>query len=248
MLEILHPAPDLETPVVEPRSECGVAPAALPTCADVTADTLPGDTAPDSSTRFDRAYFSSIYRAIDDPWGLSGHYYEHRKRSILMASLPRESFRRAFEPGCATGELSVLLAARCERLVASDFVSEALLAARGRLGGHRHVSVEDIALPEQWPEGTFDLIVVSELAYYLDDAALDSLALKARGSLDNDGVLVACHWKHAIEDAHHDAHTVHARLAASMNLIQAVHHEEADFLLDIWCCDPRSVAATEGIL
>jgi len=200
------------------------------------------------NARFDRAYFSSIYRAIDDPWGLSGHYYEHRKRSILMASLPRETFRRAFEPGCAMGELSVLLAARCKRLVASDFVPEALAAARQRLAPHQHVSVEDITLPMQWPEGKFDLIVISELAYYLDEAALGSLAIKARSALDSDGVLVACHWKHPIDGAHHDAHTVHARLAASIDLVQAVHHEEADFLLDVWCRDPRSVAATEGIL
>lgn len=198
--------------------------------------------------QFDRAYFSSMYRAIDDPWGLSSHYYEHRKRSILMASLPRETFRRAFEPGCAMGELSVLLAARCQHVVASDFVPEALAAARQRLAPHQHVSVEDIAIPSQWPEGKFDLIVISELAYYLDDAALESLAAKATSALDSDGVLVACHWKHPIEGAHHNAQAVHSRLAASIGLVQAVHHEEADFLLDVWCCDARSVAAAEGIL
>lgn len=201
-----------------------------------------------ADARFDRDYFTSIYRALDDPWGLSGHYYEHRKRSILMASLPRAMFRRAFEPGCAMGEISVLLAARCEQLIASDFVPEALAAARQRLAPHRNVLVENIAIPTQWPEGAFDLIVISELAYYLDGVALDHLAVKILGALDNDGVLVACHWKHAIDGAQHDAQTVHSRLASSLDMVHAVHHEEADFLLDIWCCDSRSVAATEGIL
>lgn len=216
--------------------------------ADMTVKATEVDTAPAGSEGFDRAYFSSMYRAIDDPWGLSGHYYERRKRDIVMASLPRETFRNAFEPGCAMGELSTRLATRCQRLVASDFVPEALAAARQRLAAQPHVFVEDIAVPEQWPEGKFDLIVISELAYYLDDAALDSLASKAVASLEQDGVLLACHWKHAIEGAYHDAQTVHSRLAAALGLTASVHHEETDFMLDVWCCDARSVAATEGIL
>ena len=211
-------------------------------------DAFSKDSTSPLSEGFDRAYFSSMYRDIDDPWGLSGHYYERRKRSVVMASLPRERFRRAFEPGCATGELTGLLAQRCDHLVASDFVPEALIAARQRLAHDRHVEVADMTVPNQWPEGTFDLILISELAYYLDDAALTKLAEKVATSLEKDGVLVACHWKHAIEGARHNAHAVHERLTVTTNLIHTVRHEETDFLLDVWCCDARSVAALEGII
>ena len=51
----------------------------------------------------------------------------------LLASLPRERFRSAFEPGCATGTLTAALAQRCDSVLAWDGSSIALEAARATL-------------------------------------------------------------------------------------------------------------------
>ena len=42
---------------------------------------------------------AELYADGADPWR-AGSWYERRKRAVVLASLPRERYRRAFEPGC----------------------------------------------------------------------------------------------------------------------------------------------------
>jgi hypothetical protein len=46
-------------------------------------------------------------------------------------------------------------------------------------------------MPRDRPAETFELIVLSELGYYFDDADLDLLLARAAGSLEPGGDLVA---------------------------------------------------------
>ncbi len=187
------------------------------------------------------AYFDRLYAQSNDPWGLAERFYEQRKRNLLMGVLPRRHFQRVFEPGCATGELSVLLRERCTELVAWDGAAAAVRQARARLGA---TSVEQRRIPDDWPDGSFDLVVLSEVGYYCAD--LDVLARRVSGSLTRDGFVVACHWRHAAADHPHSAPEVHTALGAGLHRL--VRHEEDDFLLDVWSLAPVSVAGLEGIV
>lgn len=186
-------------------------------------------------------YFERLYGRSDDPWGLVDRFYERRKRALLLAALPRPRFHRVFEPGCATGELSVELAARCDELVAWDGATSAVRRAGSRLDG---ALVEQRRIPDDWPDGSFDLIVLSEVGYYC--ANLDTLALRVTDSLASDGVLVGCHWRRPAPDHPHGAAAVHAAISEGLHRIVA--HQEDDFLLDVWSRSPASVAAWEGIV
>jgi SAM-dependent methyltransferase len=191
--------------------------------------------------------FASVYAASDDPWGFRTYWYEARKRDILLSCLPARRYRNAYEPGCANGELAAALAPRCEQLLASDGVAAAVALARTRLAGFKHVQVAQHWIPEDWGSGVYDLIVISEMGFYLSAQALQHLVVRARGSLSADGTLVACHWRHAIHGYEMDGDTVHRRLNTQLGLPRLVHHEEADFVLDVWCLDARSVAQREGL-
>jgi LmbE family N-acetylglucosaminyl deacetylase len=189
------------------------------------------------------SYFDALYHKADDPWGLADRFYERRKRNLLLASLPRERFRRAFEPGCASGLLTAELADRCDAVLAWDGAASAVRQARANVAGFA-VSVEQRRIPDDWPLGSFDLVVLSEVGYYCDD--LELLARRARDSLAADGVVVACHWDRPAPDHPHSAGQVHEALAAGLCLI--VTHREGDFLLDVWSVSGESVAGAEGIL
>ncbi|MDP9116677.1 MAG: PIG-L family deacetylase [Actinomycetota bacterium] len=189
------------------------------------------------------SYFDALYDAQPDPWGLGTRYYETRKRAILLASLPRRRFARAFEPGCATGELTGELAQRCDELVAWDAAAAAAHLTRSRVG-RPGVLVERRRIPVDWPEGTFDLIVLSEVGYYCADLAM--LADRVAASMAPDAVLVACHWLHRAGDHPHAGGAVHDALGRGMHTI--AHHREADFVLDVWSRTGSSVAAREGIV
>ncbi|CAN5529077.1 SAM-dependent methyltransferase [soil metagenome] len=193
-------------------------------------------------------YFDGMYGADPDPYGMRTRWYEERKRAVLMASLPHPRYGRAYEPGCGAGELTIDLAARCGDVLASDFSDKALASARARATGLSNVRFQRHVLPQDWPrdEPPFDLIVVSELGYFLDEESMEMLAACCAHALSAGGVLVACNWRPAFAERALSTDAVHEAFAAT-GLVRSVRHDEADFLLEVWGRDPRSVAQREGI-
>ncbi|AWM92057.1 SAM-dependent methyltransferase [Pseudomonas sp. 31-12] len=192
-------------------------------------------------------YFDGLFAGNDDPWSFRQRWYEQRKRAITLAALPRPHYRAIFEPGCANGELSFELASRCDRLLCCDTAPAAVTLARTRLGPFDHAEVRHLRLPADWPDEKFDLIVLSEIGYYLDADDLKRLIEQAAESLTADGQLLACHWRPPIDDCPLNARQVHDLLHEHLPLPRLVLHQEADFLLELWSREPRSVAALEGL-
>jgi hypothetical protein len=60
--------------------------------------------------------------------------------------------------------------------------------------------------------------------------------------------LLACHWRHTVEGYALNGDDVHRALAAQLGWLRLARHEEADFLLEVWSPDPRSVAQLEGFV
>jgi SAM-dependent methyltransferase len=193
-------------------------------------------------------HFERLYRDSDDPWSMRKRWYEARKRALTLACLPKAQYEAGFEPGCANGELSAALASRCKTLLVSDLNATAVELARQRLRELPQVRIEQRAMPHQWPPRQFDLIVISELAYYLQAAELDLLISHAIASLTGDATLLACHWRHSMQAGGVGAEQVHAALNARSELTRLVSHLEADFILEVWSPDGRSVAQRDGIL
>jgi SAM-dependent methyltransferase len=179
-------------------------------------------------------YFEQMYAADADPWSFESRWYDARKHALTAAVLPARRYRSAFEPGCSTGRLSALLAARADRLLAVDAVAAAVETARDRLAGVPGVTVGRAAVPSEWPDGTFDLIVLSELGYYFDDAGLAELIEKSVASLEPGGDLVAVHWRWPVGDHARSGDDVHQALAAAPGLSRLSRLEEADFLLEVF--------------
>ena len=83
--------------------------------------------------------FDAMSGADADPWGFETSWYERRKLSVLLATLPRAPYARAWEPGCGPGVVSSALADRVDELVASDASTAAVALARRRPGTPPHV-------------------------------------------------------------------------------------------------------------
>lgn len=183
------------------------------------------------------AHFRALYDDSADPWHTADSWYEQRKLSILLAILPKARFSSAYEPGCGNGALTLALAARCDRLVASDFCDEAVRLTLARLKGIQHVQVTRQSLPEQWPAGeerSFDLIVLSELCYYLDDKQLRATVSLSVDSLLPAGHLLACHWKRPFDDRQQETAGIHGLFEAHDELRACAHYEDEEFRLDVW--------------
>ncbi|WP_394681965.1 methyltransferase domain-containing protein [uncultured Comamonas sp.] len=186
-----------------------------------------------------RQHFEALYQACADPWNVQTAWYERRKRQLLMAALPRERYRHAFEPGCGNGEMTIALLERCDQLVAADFSESAILLCNARIQreSRRDLHLQKLEVPRQWPqvpEGGFDLLVVSELAYYLSDSELGLFSERCLQSLAPGGHWLMCHWRHEAADLLQAADTLHAQMGANTALRSLVEHREPDFLLDVW--------------
>lgn len=182
------------------------------------------------------AHFEALYAASTDPWHVRDAWYEQRKRALLLASLPQARYASAFEPGCGNGELTMALAPRCDRLLACDGSASAIAAAVARVPQRDGVTIAQRRLPQDWPAGdaVFDLVVVSELAYYFPADDWHSMMDRIVASLVPGGLLMMCHCRHPYDDYITSADFVHGAAHASAQLAPCVHHMETDFLIDGW--------------
>ena len=121
------------------------------------------------STYADPGYFERLYESDPDPWKFASSEYERDKYAATMAALPPGRFARCFEVGCSIGVLTHELAQRCDALLGVDVAENALDQARTRLRDMPWVRFVRMAVPTEWPEGSFDLVLFSEVLYYLGD-------------------------------------------------------------------------------
>ena len=193
------------------------------------------------------AFLDSAYARRDDPWSVETRWYEQRKREMTLASLPKPRYGRTLEVGCSIGVLTTQLADRCSTLLAVDLSSTAVERARVRLAGRRGVEVRQLDVRAKVPTGPFDLVVLSEVGYYLTPSQLDRALTAIETAMGDTGTLVACHWRHPVAAHTLTGDEVHAIIAAR-GLPRLAHHVEADFVLDVYSRDACSVAQHEGIV
>jgi LmbE family N-acetylglucosaminyl deacetylase/SAM-dependent methyltransferase len=153
-----------------------------------------------------------LHADASEPWGADRRWYEERKRALLLAMLPGRHVDRILELGCSTGVTTVALAGRCRELVAVDASPAALATARSRVGDLPGVAVEQRRFPDDWPPGRFDVVVLSEVGYFLDPGALERTVAAVQDSLAPGGVVLLCHWRHPVAGWVLDGADVHAVL------------------------------------
>ena len=186
-----------------------------------------------------------LHDAADDPWQVRTSWYEQRKRLVTLAALPHSRYARALEVGGSVGALAAELSRRCDELVVIDESATAVSAARSSLAGTDAdgdasdadgacaVSVLQGSLPEDWPGGRFDLVVVSEVGYFLSPNRLRRLAARVDESLSHDGAVVLCHWRHPVRGWPLDGGRVHQIWREQSELPVVAAHLEDDFRLDV---------------
>ncbi|OIN80904.1 SAM-dependent methyltransferase [Mycobacterium malmoense] len=201
--------------------------------------------------RLPDAYFDRMYEGTDDPWELSTRWYERRKYAITLALLPHRRYRHAFEPGCSIGTLTARLARRCDRVTAVDVVDAAVRTADARLreaGCRDRVTLSRCSLDAAWPPGPFDLLVLSEVAYYLDAATLAAVLRRECPRLRPGANVVAAHWRHVVADYPLTGDAAHAVIAGTPGLTALGRYRDRDVVVEVFDTgDGRSVAAREGL-
>ena len=137
-------------------------------------------------------YFENKYQGDIDPWRFRSSDYEREKYQATIGALHKPRYARALEVGCSIGVLTALLAERCDAVIAIDASATAIAAARENAPDN--VTFQVGTLPQDFPPGPFDLIMLSEVLYYFVEADLQRVAALCREALAPGGDIVACHW------------------------------------------------------
>ena len=178
--------------------------------------------------------FERRYHEQSDPWHFRTSLYERNRYETTLAALSRDRYACAFEPGCSIGELTVLLAPRCDQLLATDVSATAVERARQRCASWGNVRIECADLREVSLKPSPDLIVLSEIAYYFDSTELARLAARLGNALRAGGTLIAVHWLGESPDHVLHGDEAHKVLLRSLPLRHEVSERHAGFRLDRW--------------
>ena len=201
---------------------------------------------PSAAPRSHGHVFDAMFDGDDDPWGFETSWYEARKRALTLAVLGRERYGSVLDIGCSTGVLTAELASRADHVTAVDASAAALRRAGARLRDHEHVELVHGSTGSDLPRTTYDLVVLSEVGYFLTGAELLALLRWVRGVLAPDGEVLLCHWRRPTSDVPLDGPLVHRQARAALDLPVAASYADDDLLLEVWTAsDPAAVR--EGI-
>lgn len=230
-----------------------------------------------SNSCYPEHYFDALYKDNTDPWQYQSRWYEKRKRDICLAMLPRPSYNNGIELGCGNGVFSELIAQRCHALLSIDANQHAVDLATQRLANLCHVRVKQGVIPAvlsslkapcrqleppvqaSTPNCAYDLIIISEILYYLSPNEIDKVITWVGQNLAPGGSLLCCHWRYEIEGFEMNGEKVHQRLYQAFNIMKETAEKpvnfthqsklvDSDFLLDVWQNSPNTVAMAENLV
>lgn len=200
-------------------------------------------------SRLPDSYFDSMYEASSDPWNLANRWYEERKYAITMAVLPSQRYRHAVELGCSVGTVTQRLVGRCDRVTAVDVSAAALDTTDRRLreaGLRETVTLVRGSLDDPWPTGPFDLVVLSEVCYYLSADLLAEVLRRECPRLAPDAVVVAAHWRHPVDDYPMTGDEATAVIAATPGLVSVGTYRDADVVIEVYDTGSGDSVAVRG--
>jgi SAM-dependent methyltransferase len=166
--------------------------------------------------RIDVAGFEQKFQTDIDPWNYRNSSFERQKRQVLIKACGFSKRGRGLELGCANGETTRQLAPLCLTLTALDGSLTALEATRRRVHDVASVKFVHARLPDQLPRRSYDLIVASEIAYYLKPHDLDSLARRLARALEPGGRIVILHHRRLFTDAAQYSAAAHEKLCRTL--------------------------------
>jgi 2-polyprenyl-3-methyl-5-hydroxy-6-metoxy-1,4-benzoquinol methylase len=182
-----------------------------------------------SATHFERLYQSSL-----DPWDFGTSPYEQSKYRQTLSALGDRHFKSGLEIGCSIGILTRLLALRCDMILGLDIVEAPLQAARTHCVDHPHVRFQRTRVPAEWPHQSFDLIVFSEVLYFLAPADIDYCANRVQASLLPNTTVILVNWLGPTDDPTNGDEAAKRFIDATAGMMTVTRHDRYEgYRLDV---------------
>lgn len=184
----------------------------------------------------DSDYFKKVYDAREDPWDFETSEYEAEKYKATLKAIPKHKYENALEIGCSIGVLTKLLAERSKKLTATDVSQKALDKAIERCRGLNNISFLKLSFPKEIPDDQYDLIIISEVAYYLSPADWNFAMEQLYDRMEDGAHLVLVHWLPEVHDYPQTGDEVHNSFAKLMKdrMTNVFNSRAQNYRIDVW--------------
>ena len=188
----------------------------------------------------DAEFFNKMYQQNEDPWDFENSAYEREKYEATLRAIPKETYENVFEIGCSNGVLSEKLTKIAKRLLAVDASGIAVRNATNRLKSFSFVEVKEMIIPENFPDEKFDLILLSEVGYFLSFEDLQIARDLMIEHLLPNGHLLLVHWTPFVEEFPLTGDQVHDLFIGSSGdepeipLIHLYGNQNSEYRLDLF--------------
>lgn len=163
------------------------------------------------------AEFDARFEADPDPWQTNTQRREMVKRRQLFQAAGFRRWSRALELGAGNGSNSPLLARRSLRLDVCEATASGVALIRQAVAHCPNTEVYAHIIPDRFPAPSYDLIVISEVLYYLRPDHLDKLAGEISRSLVPGGRLLLAHHHQRFSDAWQAGERAQRNLVAAIS-------------------------------
>lgn len=180
---------------------------------------------------FNEAHFEGLYRKREDPWNYTQSPYEREKYEKTLQAIPGD-VRLILEVGISEGVFTELLLKSGKQVFGIDISQTALERARKRLKKYgNQVTLKKMDITRDEPEGVFDLILASEVLYYLGGRnILLALEDKFFRHLQDGGYLLLVHF-YPSGKLIHDLFLERKRFIKVFE--EVVYHPERDYIITL---------------
>ena len=141
------------------------------------------------------AGFADKFAQDSDPWSTWTAPDEVLKRQAILHALSCRPVGRVLELGAGNGSNSRAMARRGLRLDATEATAEGTRLVAKAIAACRRAKAFELVAPARTPRPRYDVIVISELLYYLSRKDMAKLARQISQLLERGGVLVLAHHR-----------------------------------------------------
>jgi predicted TPR repeat methyltransferase len=180
------------------------------------------------------SHFQHLYEANPDPWQFATSAYEQAKYRRTIGTLGNRHFTSGLEVGCSIGVLTRMLASRCDGLLGVDIVEAPLQTARTRCADVASVRFARMRVPLDWPDEQFDLIVLSEVLYFLSADDITCCVRRVLSTLLAAGTVLLVNWTGESGDPSQGNAAPDRFIADAGNRLRITHQERhANYRLEV---------------
>ena len=147
----------------------------------------------------EKYYWDALF-SREDPWDYTSAYEQEKYRHTLEM-IPGEASLKVLELGCAEGIFTKMLSGKVDSVLAMDISERALQRASKKCAGLENVQFEQHDIAQGIPDAGYNLIICSEILYYLRDRyALTRFANRVKQALPPGGHLLMTHANMVSDD------------------------------------------------